>query len=155
MNITIPCSMLLTSIVLFLKFAFFNICINYRNRSRLFNRLPRPDVLDCDEFSIDLALCNAENTLFPPELEVSGLDVSELAFSSSKIFFTSSEASPRQDDNFVRDERSISKNIWADNCSLFFKMARKWRAVKGQWEFYEDWGRVFRSTAVQWIFELK
>ena len=111
MNITIPCSMLLTSIVLFLKFAFFNICINYRNRSRLFNRLPRPDVLDCDEFSIDLALCNAENTLFPPELKVSGLDVSELAFSSSKIFFTSSEASPRQDDNFVRDERSISKNI--------------------------------------------
>lgn len=29
MNITIPCSMLLTSIVLFLKLAFFNICINY------------------------------------------------------------------------------------------------------------------------------
>ena len=57
--------------------------------------------------------------------EVSGLDVSELAFSSSKIFFTSSEASPRRDDNFVREERSISRIICAYNCSLFFKMAGK------------------------------
>ena len=60
-----------------------------RKRSRLFNRLPRPDELDCDEFSIDLALCDAENNRFPPELEVSGWDVTELAVCSSKIFFTS------------------------------------------------------------------
>ena len=74
------------------------------------------------------------NTRFPLELEVSGRDVSELAVSSSKIFFTSSEASPRQDDNFEREERSIC----AGNCSLFFKMAEN----EGQLELYEDWGRV-------------
>ena len=100
----------------------------------LFNHLPRPDALDCDELGIDLALCKAENTRFPLELEVSGRDVSELAVSSSKIFFTSSEASPRQDDNFEREERSIC----AGNCSLFFKMAEN----EGQLELYEDWGRV-------------
>ena len=100
----------------------------------LFNRLPRPDALDCDELGIDLALCKAENTQFPLELEVSGRDVSELAVSSSKIFFTSSEASPRQNDNFEREERSIC----AGKCSLFFKMAEN----EGQLELYEDWGRV-------------
>ena len=75
-----------------------------RKRSRLFSHLPRPDALGCDEFSIDSALCNAENTRFPLEFEVSGQNVSELAVSSSKIFFTSSDASTRQDDNHERDE---------------------------------------------------
>ena len=75
-----------------------------RKRSRLFSRLPRPDALDCDEFSTDSSLCNAENTRFPLKFEVSGQNVSELAVSSSKIFFTSSDASTRQDDNYERDE---------------------------------------------------
>ena len=87
-----------------------------RKRSRLFNRWPRPDALDCDEFGIDLALCNAENTRFPLELEVSGRDVSELAVCS-----------------FERDERSIC----ADNCSLFSKTG-----YDGQRGLYEDRGRV-------------
>ena len=107
-----------------------------RKRSRLFNCLPRPDALDCDEFSIDLALCNAENTWFPLELEVSGQDVSEPVVCSCKIFFTSFEASPRRDDCFKRDERSIC----ADNCSLLFKMT----GYDGQRELYEDWGRVVK-----------
>ena len=101
-----------------------------RKRSRIFNRLPRPDALDCDEFRIDLALCNTENTRFPLELEVSARDVSELAVCSSKIFFTSSEAFPRQDDSFERDERSIC----ADNCSLLFKTT----GYEDQRELYED-----------------
>ena len=94
-----------------------------RKRSRLFNRLPRLDALDCDEFSIDLALCNAENTRFPRELEVLGQDVSELGVCSYKIFFTSSEASPRQDYNFERDERSISV-LTTTRCFS------KWQAMK-------------------------
>ena len=108
-----------------------------RKRSRLFNRLPRPDALDCDKFSIDLALCNAENTRFPLELEVSGRYVSELAVCSSKIFLTSSEASPRQDDCFERDKLSIC----ADNCSVLSKTT----AYDGQREIYVDWGRVSSS----------
>ena len=90
-----------------------------RKRWRLFDHLSRPDTLDCDEFSLDRTLCNAENTRFPLELEVSGRDVLELTLSSSKIFFTNSGASPRQDDNFERDEWPIC----AENCSLFYKMA--------------------------------
>ena len=103
-----------------------------RKRSRLFNHLSRPHARVCDELSINVALCDAENTRFSIELQVSGRDVSELAVCSSQIFSTSSEASPRQHDSFERDEQSIC----ADNCSLLFKM------TDGRRNFSEDWGRV-------------